>query len=228
MVAPIAVLRTRPLMVVAPHPDDESLGLGGLIAAARALNLPVTVVFLTDGERSHVGSPTWPARRLAAHRRLEAVAALGELGVAGASAHFLGLGDTRLHALDGAAQATAQAKLATLAAPNTLVCVTAATDPHSDHQAAAALVDRVPWAAGVEIMHYPVWTWTRRDADLPITPLRGVRIDVATHLPRKRAAIAAHRTQHGELIHDAAEAFVLDSAFLARFAAPTETLIWPR
>ena len=40
------------LVVVAAHPDDESLGAGGLIAAARAAGLAVYVVLLTAGEGS--------------------------------------------------------------------------------------------------------------------------------------------------------------------------------
>lgn len=228
VVTPTALLRRRRLLVIAPHPDDESLGLGGLIAATRTLGLPVVVVFLTDGERSHVGSRTWPAARLAAQRRTEALAALAILGVGAAGAHFLGLGDTQLTALDAHHRKVASAQLAALATSDTLVCVTAPTDPHSDHQVAAALVSEAPWPAGVEIMHYPVWTWMRPANELPATPPFGVRVAIAAHSPCKGAAIAAHRSQHGQLIHDATEAFVLEPAFLARFTGPTETLLWPR
>ena len=61
------------LVVVAAHPDDESLGTGGLIAAAHDAGLAVYVVLLTAGEGSHPDSPTvsgtswpsggWPRRR---------------------------------------------------------------------------------------------------------------------------------------------------------------------
>ena len=227
-VTPEALLRRRRLMVVAPHPDDESLGLGGLIAATRALGLPVVVVFLTDGERSHVDSPTWPVARLAAQRRAEAFAALAILGVGAAGAHFLGLGDTQLADLDSHQCKAAAWQLAAFATSDTLVCVTAPTDPHSDHQIAAALVREAPWPAGVEIMHYPVWTWMRPVHELPATPPLGVRVAIDPHSPCKCAAIAAHRSQHGQLIHDASEAFVLDPAFLDHFTGPTETLLWPR
>ena len=99
VVTPEVVLAGRSLVVVAPHPDDESLGLGGFIAAARGSGQPVSVIFLTDGERSHVGSPTYPPARLAATRRREAAAALAVLGVDPLAVHFLGLGDTCLPAL---------------------------------------------------------------------------------------------------------------------------------
>lgn len=38
------------LLIVAPHPDDEVLGCGGLIATAAALHIPVKVVYLTAGD----------------------------------------------------------------------------------------------------------------------------------------------------------------------------------
>ena len=42
-------------IVVAPHPDDEVLGAGGLIADRRRRHVPVTVVAVTDGEAAYAG-----------------------------------------------------------------------------------------------------------------------------------------------------------------------------
>ena len=51
-----ALLGSRGLVVVAPHPDDESLGCGGLIAAARASGRPVHLVVVSDRCGSHTQS----------------------------------------------------------------------------------------------------------------------------------------------------------------------------
>lgn len=228
LVTPAALLRGRRLLVIAPHPDDESLGVGGLIAATVGQGTTVTVVFLTDGERSHVGSPTWPPERLARCRREEARRALTALGVSPVRVHFLGLGDTQLAVLPPTLRAAAMARLVKLVVGDTLVCVTAATDPHIDHQAAAALVSDTRWRGDVEVMHYPVWTWVQPAIDLPSVPPRGVRVAIDAELPRKREAIAAHRSQHGQLIEDATEAFVLAPVLLDHFLQTTETLLWPR
>lgn len=53
------------LVVVAPHPDDEVLGCGGLIAAARAAGMPVLIIALTDGEQAYPDEPGWRPQVLA-------------------------------------------------------------------------------------------------------------------------------------------------------------------
>src|SRR4029079_2768884 len=53
-------LDIRGLVVVAPHPDDESLGCGGLIAAATADGIPVRIVVVSDGAGSHPNSVAYP------------------------------------------------------------------------------------------------------------------------------------------------------------------------
>ena len=62
-----------PILVLAPHPDDESLGCGGLIAQACAAGIEVHVAILTDGSMSHPNSAAFPAQRLLAHFLFPAV-----------------------------------------------------------------------------------------------------------------------------------------------------------
>ncbi|MBE7219294.1 MAG: PIG-L family deacetylase, partial [Caulobacteraceae bacterium] len=49
LATPDAVTHGKPFVVISPHPDDESLGLGGLIAASRAAGVDVRVVVVSDG-----------------------------------------------------------------------------------------------------------------------------------------------------------------------------------
>jgi len=70
-------------LVLAPHPDDESLGCGGLIAACCAAGRPPVVAVLTDGSGSHPGSRAFPPTRLAAIRKAEVTAAVGPPRYAG-------------------------------------------------------------------------------------------------------------------------------------------------
>ena len=52
-------------IVLAAHPDDESLGAGGLMARLRGLGARVTVLLCTAGEASHPDSPTTTPEQLA-------------------------------------------------------------------------------------------------------------------------------------------------------------------
>ena len=50
-----------PTVVVAPHPDDESLGCGGLLALLRRAGVAVGAVLVSDGTMSHPSSVKFPA-----------------------------------------------------------------------------------------------------------------------------------------------------------------------
>lgn len=63
-----------PLLVIAPHPDDESIGPGGTLLRLKSRNVPICVVFLTDGSRDV---------EIAEMRRKEACHALELLGAKG-------------------------------------------------------------------------------------------------------------------------------------------------
>ena len=86
-------LAIRGLVVVAPHPDDESLGCGGLIAAATTDGIPVRIVVVSDGAGSHPNSVSYPPARLRHLRESETLTAAAELGVAADAVAFLGLPD---------------------------------------------------------------------------------------------------------------------------------------
>ena len=208
------VIGARNLLVIAPHPDDESLGCGGLLAWAVAHGRRARVVVLTDGERSHSGSAKFPPGRLAGIRRNEALDAGARLGLADDDFAFLHLPDSTLDALtpsqaDGVVQTLR--KWIALLAP-VVVSVTASSDMHGDHRAAHALaLAATRDAVDCTLLSYPVWSWLApRAAVLP----SGRRIDITRYRDAKRAAIHAHASQLGHLIDDAAEPFALPAALL--------------
>src|SRR5687768_8056870 len=69
------VMSFGPTLVVAPHPDDESLGCGGALALLGRAGLPVWLLFVSDGAGSHPGSRRYPAPALRVLRESEARAA---------------------------------------------------------------------------------------------------------------------------------------------------------
>lgn len=93
------------LLVVAPHPDDEVLGAGGLIYSASQQGAEVKVVFMTlgDGYSAAAGVLSATGRpspddflALGNHRRQEAIAALAALGLSEQNIVFLGYPDRGL------------------------------------------------------------------------------------------------------------------------------------
>lgn len=105
---PAPVAGVERVLVIAPHPDDELLALGGTIAQLTRDGQQVLVVFLTNGDANQAAKKLFtlnPLRRAEDYRALgywrqkEAAAALRILGVPVTSILFLGYPDQGLTAL---------------------------------------------------------------------------------------------------------------------------------
>jgi LmbE family N-acetylglucosaminyl deacetylase len=216
-------------LVLAPHPDDESLGCGGLIARCCIESRPPAVVILTDGSGSHPGSRSHPPAKLAALRQQEAVRAVQLLGLPAERLIFLGEADTRAP-LAGLAFDRIVARL--IACLRTFDCSAILApwrlDPHCDHAAAARIAAETALIARVRHMSYPVWGWTLPD-DSPLDNIAvgGWRLDVTAQLDAKRCAIAAHASQYGQVITDVPDGFQLPVELLRAMDRPWETFILP-
>ena len=131
-------------LVIAPHPDDESIGVGGLLAHAAQRGASVRVVFLTDGENNpwpqRVTRRRWritddDRREWGKTRRCEARHALMALGVPAHSAVFLGFPDDGLAAVEPRSLARSIGNVLLHFHP-TLLVVPSLDDYHPDHRAA--------------------------------------------------------------------------------------------
>jgi N-acetyl-1-D-myo-inositol-2-amino-2-deoxy-alpha-D-glucopyranoside deacetylase len=138
--------RTR-LLVVAPHPDDESIATGELIQQVSQAGGEVQILLLTNGDnnpwpqrwmerRIHIGPKE--RRRWGERRRAEVVQALGRLGVDAQALFPLGWPDMGVTGLlcgaMGAGVGAVQERLREFR-PN-LVALPALGDHHPDHSAA--------------------------------------------------------------------------------------------
>lgn len=223
-----ALLAAGPPLILAPHPDDESLGCGGLIAASVQAGAPPFVLVLTDGTGSHPNSRAYPPARLRRLREAEAVEAVAELGLARDRIAFLGLPDTQCPAAGPAFDAAVSA-IAALAIRTGVGTILApwAHDPHADHESAHLMAVTAASETGLRHRSYPVWGLTLPpDTRIRAMPA-GIRIDVAAQLPRKRRAIAAHRSQYAGLIVDDPQGFQMTPTFRALFDQPFEILLDP-
>ena len=217
------------LVVLAAHPDDESLGAGGLLAASAALGARITVVIATDGEHSHPDSPTVDACALATRRRVEVQSAVARLAP-GASVCCLGLPDSGLagHAdtLDAALHAVFDTDPGTDDEPVRLVAPWHA-DRHPDHEACARAAARLAAERNLELWEYPIWAWhwaRPESTDLPWARLR--RLDLAPeHRVAKQAAIAEYVSQLHPLSDRPGDEAVLAPEMLEHFDRPSESFV---
>lgn len=214
-------------VVLTPHPDDESLGCGGLLALLADARVPAHVVVVTDGTRSHPNSQAYPAPRFRALREVEAQRAVRQLGH-GSRIEFLRLPDSGLPDVGTPAFEAAADRVAAIVddlRPETLL-VPWRKDPHCDHEATWALA----WARRrpeVRWLEYPVWSWTAPDTAPSEEHAAAWRLDIAPVAKQKALAIAAHRSQTTDLIADDPGGFRLRPDVLAHFQRPWELFLTP-
>jgi len=223
---PLDVIGHGTCLILAPHPDDESLGCGGLIAACVAAGRPPLVAVLTDGAGSHPNSRAFPPDRLRAVRTKEARDAVAFLGLPADRVVFLNQPDTAAPH-DGPDFDVVVARLVALIRQEpecTTILAPWRYDPHCDHEAASLAAKAAAGITGIRNVAYPVWGWTLPGtAPIPGSPAPGWRLDISTFLPAKRAAIQAHQSQYGDLITDDPDGFRLPPALLSVFNSPYET-----
>lgn len=210
---------TRParVLVLAAHPDDETLGFGTAIADLVADGHEVLVACLTDGAAAFTGVGLL-VPDLAARRSGELDTALDRLGARRADVDPLpdGALAERAHELTERI-----AGLVEQTGPEVVVG-TWADDPHPDH---AALGRAVLTLDGPRIYGYPVWlTHAHGPESAPVdwTRLTAIRA-TPDGTAAKLAAIGAYRSQT-EPVDDTVQA-VLPPDVLARFRVLPELLV---
>ena len=192
--APVAgLLPAQRLVVVAPHPDDEVLACGALIAMHARQGGEVRVVAVTDGEASHAEVSALRPGELAVRRRAERLQGLARLGVGTPRVHALALPDGRVQAHAGALLRG----LLDALCPGDVVVSTCAFDGHPDHDATGDATRQACLQRGCRWLAAPVWMWhwaATGDARVPWHRLQRLTLSDDARL-RKQAALAAHVSQ---------------------------------
>jgi len=195
----LALAASDRLLILAPHPDDESIATGGLIQVARDAGAATRVLVLTDGDNN-----PWPQRwiekrwhidaaarsRWGARRREEARTAMHVLGLHADDARFLGLPDLGLTDL---LMRNDQAVIDTLRATvdefrPTILVAPALSDRHPDHSAAHILARLALRASAItpRLLTFAVHGGVAGDVVLPLN---------SAQRETKANAIRAHASQ---------------------------------
>ena len=208
-------------VVVAPHPDDEVLSVGGLLAELARREHAVCVVAVTDGEASHPGSDMWSPQSLATLRRNETQTALDRLGLASCALLRLGMPDGGV----AAASDELARQLAACLTPADVVFSTWRLDGHPDHEATAIACAAAVHSVGARLVEVPVWAWHwARPADPRLPWDRARRLDLSPRVQEhKRHAVQAFRSQLEPDPSTGAAAILRDST-VARAARPFEVM----
>lgn len=218
-------------LVVAPHPDDESLGCGGAIGLLRSLGCAVQVLVMSDGTLSHPHSRRYPALALRVLREAETQSAMSILGVNAAAVTFLRLQDGSIPTSEAVGfeqtVSACQNYLAKLA-PKTIF-LPWRWDPHPDHRATWMIIQAAigNLQALPRVIQYPIWDWDpeQRGNISTSEQMVGWRLDISSVLELKLRAIAAYRSQTTNLIDDDPEGFRLTPEMLSNFVQSWEVYL---
>ena len=194
------------ILLVAPHPDDESLACGLILQAAVRAGAAIRVVYATDGDNN-----PWPQRfierkwrirktdrlRWGKLRQREAEAALITLGLRAEDASFLGLPDQGLTdrlMRDPAPMLSSFARLIEDFAPTDLFLPSIA-DAHPDHNALAVTLLLILRQLAPGTRLESAWQFVVHGKN-PVFfahagPVEGTRSEIAI----KVRAIKCHQTQ---------------------------------
>jgi bacillithiol biosynthesis deacetylase BshB1 len=175
-------------LVIAPHPDDAELGVGGTIALLRSQGASVGVLDLTDGEPTPHGSPEIRRRETEAATALLGLDWRGNLGLSNRSLQ------ADLESRRRLAEALRELRPRCLFAPYW-------EDSHPDHVAASQLVDAARfWAKLTKTSmagepHFPARIFYYFTVHLRLHPKPSLVLDITPHIEIKMKAIACYHSQ---------------------------------
>lgn len=180
------------IVVVAAHPDDETLGFGAAAAALAARGVLVRVVVASDGGASNPDATAQQRHQLEQDRRAELHVATDVLGVD--APLCLGLPDGELS--DHEARLADQ--ISELVHAGTWCAATWRGDGHPDHEAVGRAAAIAAVRTGAVLLEYPVWMWHWASPGDDAVPWHRLHAMPLTDNAVERKAVAArcYRTQY--------------------------------
>ncbi|GLF82145.1 bacillithiol biosynthesis deacetylase BshB2 [Bacillus safensis] len=182
------------VLVMLPHPDDESFGVAGLIAQSRKRGIPVTYACGTLGEMGrNMGSPTYANREtLPELRKQELINACKEMDIT--DLRMLGLRDKTLEFEDDEYLADVMETIIDEVKPTLIVTFYPGHGVHPDHDATGEAVIRALYRKKKEdrpVAYCMAITKNREE----VLGHADIVIDITDVADIKLNALRAHRTQ---------------------------------
>lgn len=214
------------VLLLAPHPDDETLGCGAAIAALTEAGRKVQVVVVTDGCHSHPRSRLYPAAKLRQLREAEVQQAVEILtGGHGPAPIMLNYPDAATPDTDDAITAAADRIVALVSETTTALWASWGSDPHHDHVSVARMAAHV----AARLPHLAYWSypiWGRFLEQIPtLNPGLMVKFNTQGWQDRKARAVAAHASQMSGLITDDPGGFRMSDILQQHFITTPELFL---
>jgi LmbE family N-acetylglucosaminyl deacetylase len=209
----------RKAVVVAAHPDDETLGASGLLQQLHERGVPVSLVVATDGEAAFPDSSALARAELGRRRRCELYESLHAQGLGTVAVRWLGLPDSDLV---GQREELVR-QLAELLAGADLVLAPWPGDPHPDHRTVGETALRVA-PVTAHCWSYPVWMWHWLRPEDAAIPRRRAALHRLTADQRRRKAAGVQAFGSQLKPGPDGEEPILTSDMLRHFERDTEVL----
>jgi LmbE family N-acetylglucosaminyl deacetylase len=218
-VPPLEWSAPRRIVVVTPHPDDEVLGAGGLLQVVVAQGVPIEILAVTDGERSH-REPDFDVR---AARAAETREALDRLGLGCSTLRRIGFPDGMV-----ASRVDALAEVLAGSLHRDDICVAPwVGDGHPDHDACGRAALAAASSTRARFLGFLVWAWHWADpegTDIPWDKCRRAEFSRRA-AARKRWSIGAFVSQSRPSTSSPGEPAVLPPSVLRRFFRQFEIFV---
>jgi LmbE family N-acetylglucosaminyl deacetylase len=208
---------SKPAVVFAPHPDDETLGCGGTIIRKLGSGANVSVVFVTDGGKSH--SKFMPPEEMREIRVAEAIEAGHKLGLSDEDLIFIHarngqLGEDRGLVLREVLRVLREKRPGQVFAPYFRDTPVGSND-HADTNWLVLTALR-KHGGKLSVLEYPIWywqhwPWTRKPDPGALGALKHIgkswiqavnmlwelncRVSIKTVESQKMSALESHRSQ---------------------------------
>ena len=179
------------VLVIAPHPDDAELGMGGAILNMLSTGKRIGVLDLTDGEPTPHGSPEIRAAETKAATNVLGLTWRGNLGLPNRSLQ------ASLEAREKLASVFRLTRPRWLFAPYWV-------DAHPDHVAATELVEAARFWAKLSktempgMPHHPQRIYNYYCVHLKMVPQPAFVLDISEHWAKKRESIECYHSQFTE------------------------------
>ena len=195
------------VLVLSPHPDDESLGCGGTLRKHVVEGDEVQIIFLTSGEQGGDGRPPEEVGKIREQEAKEAAAILGVSKI-----EFWRERNGEFHVNQ---RVIKRLRTKLIEWEPDIIYVTHDREIHSEHRAAARLVKRIlsnglSGEGRPDVFMFEIWT--------PLQTMNHI-VDISPYIEVKRKAIQAHKSQ--------CQIVDYDDALLALNRYRGEMHIWP-